>query len=53
KDYLHSLGTSSGGLSGAEKGLYDLGAYFARLVRSLYGNLSKKVDGHTARTDTT
>ncbi|CAF4976113.1 unnamed protein product, partial [Rotaria magnacalcarata] len=24
-----------------------------RLVRSLYGNLSKKVDGHTARTDTT
>ncbi|CAF2032966.1 unnamed protein product [Rotaria magnacalcarata] len=45
--------TSSGGLSGAEKGLYDLGAYFARLVRSLYGNLSKKVDGHTARTDTT
>ncbi|CAM2714035.1 unnamed protein product [Rotaria socialis] len=45
--------TSSGGLSGAEKGLYDLGAYFARLVRSLYGNLSKKIDGHTARTDTT
>ncbi|CAF4149294.1 unnamed protein product [Rotaria sp. Silwood2] len=45
--------SGSGGSSGAEKGLYDLGSYFARLIRSLHTNLSKKIDGYVSRTDTT
>ncbi|CAF1011995.1 unnamed protein product [Rotaria sp. Silwood1] len=45
--------SSSGGSSGAQKGLYDLGTYFVRLIRSLHANLSKKIDGYMPRTDTT
>ncbi|UJR32174.1 hypothetical protein I4U23_019640 [Adineta vaga] len=44
---------SSGGASGTEKGLYDLGTYFALLVRALHVSLSKKSDDYAARNDNT
>ncbi|CAF0977096.1 unnamed protein product [Rotaria sordida] len=44
--------STSSGSSRTEKGLYDLGTYFARLIRSLHANLSKKIDGYMPRTDT-
>ncbi|CAF1166411.1 unnamed protein product [Rotaria sp. Silwood1] len=45
--------TNSVGLSGTEKGLYDLGIYFAQLVRWLHASLSKKTEGYMSRHDTT
>ncbi|CAF4357324.1 unnamed protein product, partial [Rotaria sp. Silwood2] len=45
--------TNSVGLSGTEKCLYDLGTYFAQLVRWLHTSLSKKTDGYMSRHDIT
>ncbi|CAF1085349.1 unnamed protein product [Rotaria sordida] len=45
--------TNSVGLSGTEKGLYDLGTYFGQLVRWLHASLSKKTDGYISRHDIT
>ncbi|CAF1227257.1 unnamed protein product [Adineta steineri] len=45
--------TSSGGLSGPEKGLYDLGTYFAQLVQALHVSLFRKSESYPSRTDTT
>ncbi|CAF1027494.1 unnamed protein product [Adineta ricciae] len=45
--------SSSGGASGTDKGLYDLGTYFAQLVRALHITLSKKSDDHNSRNDAT
>ncbi|CAF3508067.1 unnamed protein product [Rotaria socialis] len=44
---------NSAGLTGTDKGLYDLGTYFAQLVRWLHASLSKKTDGYISRHDTT
>jgi len=44
---------NSAGLSGTEKGLYDLGTYFAQLVRWLHASLSKKTDGYISKHDPT
>ncbi|CAF0888730.1 unnamed protein product [Adineta steineri] len=39
--------------SSNDKGLYDLGTYFAQLVRWLHTNLSKKTDSYMSRQDPT